>query len=171
MPNAEKQHRFHPAILARARELRRPLTPPEQKLWQQLRNKQLHGLKFRRQHPFDRFILDFYCPQRQLVIELDGHHHTEPEQRQYDEARTDWLEAQGLRVVRFSNREVEENLAGVLEIIAQIAGAEEGADAKVVDGGSERTNAGVVSTPTQPSPWQGEGANHPPPLQGGVRGG
>ena len=61
-----------PAIVQRARELRRPLTPQEQKLWRRLRNRQLCGLKFRRQHPLRRVILDFYCHEQQLAIEVDG---------------------------------------------------------------------------------------------------
>ena len=108
-----------PIILARARELRRPLTPQERKLWQRLRNKQLYGLKFRRQHPINRFILDFYCPQHKLVIEIDGHGHAEPEQQQYDQTRTEWLEQRGLQVIRFTNREVDMNIEGVLEAIIQ----------------------------------------------------
>ena len=115
-----QQKRIHPAILARARELRQPLTPQEAKLWQRLRRKQLYGLKFRRQHPVERFILDFYCPQHKLVIEIDGDSHAEPEQQLYDQARTEWLEQQGMRVIRFTNREVETNIEGVLEEIARV---------------------------------------------------
>lgn len=119
MPQTEKPtKRIHPAILARARELRRQMTPAEQKLWQQLRGKQFYQLKFRRQHPLDRFILDFYCHQHQLVIEVDGNSHAEPAQKAYDTTRTEWLEQRGLRVIRFSNRDVQTNLAGVLTTIA-----------------------------------------------------
>ena len=119
MLDSEASHHTHPAILARARELRQPLTPQENKLWQRLRGKQLDGLKFRRQHPIYRFILDFYCPQQKLVIEIDGDAHAEPEQQRYDQARAEWLEQRGLRVIRFTNREVETNLEGVLMTIAQ----------------------------------------------------
>ncbi len=123
MSSPKQQKRIHPAILTRARELRQPLTPQEQKLWQRLRNKQLYGLKFRRQHPIYRFILDFYCPQHKVVIEIDGHGHAEPEQRQYDEARMAWLEEEhGLQVIRFTNREVDTNIEGVLEEIARMCG-------------------------------------------------
>jgi len=125
MSSPDQQKRIHPAILARARELRRPLTPQEQKLWQRIRNKQLYGLKFRRQHPIFRFILDFYCPQHKLVIEIDGHNHAEPEQRHYDEARTEWLEQRGMRVTRFTNREIDNNIEGVLTTIAQQCGIKE----------------------------------------------
>ncbi|MFN8460059.1 MAG: endonuclease domain-containing protein [Anaerolineae bacterium] len=113
------QH-IHPAILARARELRQPLTPAEQKLWQRLRGKQLYGIKFRRQHPIFRFILDFFCYEHRLVIEIDGDSHSQPDQILYDQARTEWLQQRGLRVIRFTNREVETNLEEVLtEIVRQ----------------------------------------------------
>ena len=126
MPN-QPTHKQHPAgLIEKARELRRAATPAEQKLWRQLRNRQLHGLKFRRQAALGPFIADFYCHECQLVIELDGQHHAEPEQQRYDAARSEWLESQGLRVVRFSNREVEENLAGVLDSIGGICRTEGG---------------------------------------------
>jgi very-short-patch-repair endonuclease len=111
-----------PAILERARELRREMTPQERKLWQRLRGKQLFGVKFRRQHPVDRFILDFYCYQHNLAIEIDGHSHYQPEQQAYDEARTDWLAQYGIRVIRFTNRDVDTNLEGVLGEIARACG-------------------------------------------------
>ncbi|HIP95769.1 MAG TPA: DUF559 domain-containing protein, partial [Anaerolineae bacterium] len=65
--NTEKQHRVYPPILARARELRQPQTPAESRLWSRLRNRQLSGFKFRRQHPIGRFIVDFYCAACRLV--------------------------------------------------------------------------------------------------------
>jgi very-short-patch-repair endonuclease len=125
MPDQEPTHHVHPAILARARELRRPLTPQEAKLWGRLRRKQLYGIKFRRQHPMDRFILDFFCYQHKLVIEIDGGQHAEPEQQEYDQARTEWLEGRGLRVFRFTNRDIDTNIEGVLGEIARQCGVEE----------------------------------------------
>jgi very-short-patch-repair endonuclease len=110
------QQRVHPAILARARELRHPLTPAEYELWQRVRNSQL-GMPIRRQHPIWRFIADFYCAQARLVIELDGDTHAEPDQVQYDAARTAWLEACGLRVLRFTNLEVHKHMDSVLAAI------------------------------------------------------
>jgi very-short-patch-repair endonuclease len=112
----------HPELIARAKELRRPLTPAEAKLWHKLKTKQFYGLKFRRQHPIHRFILDFYCHEQRLVIEVDGDSHAEPAQQSYDQARTEWLNQQGLRVLRFSNREIEDNLEGVLVEIARQCG-------------------------------------------------
>ena len=67
-----KHWRASPPVQQRARELRREQSPIERKLWAQLRRKQLHGLKFRRQHPIGRFIVDFYCPAHKLIVEIDG---------------------------------------------------------------------------------------------------
>jgi very-short-patch-repair endonuclease len=81
--------RTPPILLQAARELRHPQTPAEQKLWSRLRNRQLNGFKFRRQHPIDRFIIDFYCDEAKLCIEVDGDSHAE--QIEYDQARTVYL--------------------------------------------------------------------------------
>ena len=113
----EPKHRHIPQILARARELRQPQTPAERKLWSRLRNQQLEGFKFRRQHPIDRFITDFYCAACHLIIEVDGDSHAE--QVEYDAVRTEWLNEQEYRVIRFTNREVEQQLDAVLESILQ----------------------------------------------------
>ena len=106
----------HPAIRARARELRHPLTPAEQRLWNRLRDHQL-GVHIRRQHPIWRFIADFYCGATRVVIEVDGNTHAEADQAAYDAARTAWLEARGYRVIRFRNDDVFERLPAVLEAI------------------------------------------------------
>ena len=122
MTDQQPTRRTDPAILARARESRREMTHQERKLWARLRAKQLYGLKFRRQHPIGRFILDFYCHQHKLAVEIDGPTHAEPEQIAYDAARTAWLEERGLRVIRFTNRDVDSNLEVVLEEIARVCG-------------------------------------------------
>ena len=122
MADQPPARRIDPAILARARESRREMTHQERKLWACLRAKQLYGLKFRRQHPIDRFILDFYCHQHKLAVEIDGPTHADPKQIAYDEARTAWLEQRGLRVIRFTNRDVDANLEAVLEEIARACG-------------------------------------------------
>ena len=83
-----------PAILRIARNYRHPLTPAEAKIWARVTNRGL-GFKIRRQHPIWRFIADFYCAEAKLVIEIDGDSHVEPDQEEYDKARTDWLEARG----------------------------------------------------------------------------
>ncbi len=113
--NTEKRHRVYPPILARAQELRQPQTPAESRLWSRLRNRQLGGFKFRRQHPIGRLIVDFYCAACRLVIEIDGDSHEE--QVEYDLARTEWLNDQGYRVIRFSNRDVYHHIDAVLKAI------------------------------------------------------
>jgi very-short-patch-repair endonuclease len=108
-------HHIHPSLLARARELRQPQTPAEQRLWAALRNRHLEGFKFRRQHPIGRFIVDFYCYECALVVEIDGDSHVA--QMEYDQARTEWLSDRGNRVLRFTNQDVERRLDAVLEAI------------------------------------------------------
>lgn len=115
MNEPKRRWRTTAAMQERARQLRRRMTGLERKLWQRLRRKQLDGLRFRRQHPIDRFIVDFYCPEYRLVIEIDGAVHTT--QAEYDEVRTEWLEARGYRVLRFTNQEVRHRLDNVLEAI------------------------------------------------------
>lgn len=109
--------RTTPKIFYRAKELRRATTPAERKLWKRLRNHQLNGLGFRRQHALGNFIVDFCCPERKYIIELDGDTHAS--QVEYDEARTEWLNKHGWRVMRFTNRDVESNLEGVLKVVAE----------------------------------------------------
>ena len=113
-------HRIPPLILARARELRQPQTPAETRLWQALRNRHFE-YKFRRQHPIDRFIVDFYCAQARLCIEIDGDTHSEPSQAAYDAARTQYLQERGYQVIRFSNADVQSGLEAVLEQIGRVA--------------------------------------------------
>jgi len=100
-------------------ELRHPLTPPEKELWRRLRDHQL-GFHIRRQHVLlGRYIADFYCADARLCIEVDGDSHAEPDQIEYDAARTRALETEGYRVMRFTNRDVFRDLKGVLETITQ----------------------------------------------------
>jgi very-short-patch-repair endonuclease len=103
------------ALIARAREFRKKPTFAEEVLWRELRNRGLGGFKFRRQQPIDRFIVDFFCLEAKLVVEVDGEIHTT--QEGYDQARQRHLEARGLRVIRFSNEEVFTNLAEVKNAI------------------------------------------------------
>ena len=104
-------------ILAHARELRHPQTPTERKIWARVRSNQL-GPHFRRQHPIWRFIVDFYCASAHLIVEIDGDTHAELDQVEYDAARTRWLESRGYRMIRFTNRQVGNQLDAVLEAIA-----------------------------------------------------
>jgi len=84
-------------------------------LWRHLRNGRLNGRKWRRQQPVDQYIVDFFCPELRLVIELDGGAHALKEKR--DEYRQTHLEAQGLRVIRFTNDEILSNLQGVVDVL------------------------------------------------------
>ncbi len=116
-PTKRRRWRTSAPMLARARQLRREQTPAEALLWEQLRNRRFMGLKFRRQHPVGRFIADFYCAQHRLVVELDGAVHQK--QQGYDDLRTEELETDGYRVLRFTNSQVEQDLEWVLEQIAK----------------------------------------------------
>jgi adenine-specific DNA-methyltransferase len=87
-------------------------------MWKALRARRLGGLKFRRQHPMGGYVLDFYCDEARLVVEIDGGGHAEPEQEEFDESRTRRLEEYGLCVLRFWNTDVLRNLQGVLASIA-----------------------------------------------------
>ncbi len=93
------------------------MSEAEKHLWRCLRLRQMEGYKFRRQHPVGRYILDFVCLEAGLVIELDGGQHSE--QQGYDEVRSEWLQQQGLRVIRFWNHEVLTNIEGVKAAIYQ----------------------------------------------------
>ena len=104
------------ALLMRAREQRRRPTLPEGLLWQALRGRP-GGLKFRRQHPFGWYITDFYCPAAKLVVEVDGVSHDMGNRPQHDEARDQWLEEQGLRVLRFRAADVMNDVNSVITAI------------------------------------------------------
>jgi len=106
-----------PSIFDNAKDLRKSMTEAEKILWKQLRNNKLNGLKFRRQHPLDIFIADFYCHRKKLIIELDGGIHDSPEQKEYDEGRTFELEEKGFKILRFRNEDIINDLGSVLEII------------------------------------------------------
>jgi len=97
------------------RALRNAPTDMESRLWQRLRQRQIENCKFRRQHPFGDYILDFVCLERKVVVELDGGQHAKTSE--YDGKRSHYLEQAGYVVLRFWNNEVLENLEGVLEVI------------------------------------------------------
>ena len=97
--------------------LRRRLTAAEATLWNLLKNKQLDGRKFRRQHSVDKYVLDFYCPSENLAIELDGDHHFSDEGQKYDEKRSAYLNSLKIRVLRFENEEVFQSADAVLKEI------------------------------------------------------
>lgn len=105
------------SLKERRRELRNNLTPAEATLWKFLQRRQLMGKKFRRQHSVGPYILDFYCPEEKLAIELDGRYHFTTPGVVYDEQRTSYLSQQGIRVIRFENDEVFNATEAVLETI------------------------------------------------------
>lgn len=104
-------------LFSKAQFLRRNETIAEKLLWEKLRNNQLEGLKFRRQHPVNIYIADFYCHKFKLIIELDGDYHNQEEQKQKDEVRTEVLGLNDLKIIRFKNEEVEQDINQVLTTI------------------------------------------------------
>lgn len=101
----------------KAKDSRDNETEVEKLLWKNLKNNQLGGFKFRRQHPISLYIADFYCHRLKLIIEIDGGYHFTKEQIQKDEERTKILEFNGVNVIRFSNDEVLSNIDNVLNEI------------------------------------------------------
>lgn len=99
----------------RARELRKSLTPAERKLWGVLKNSQMEGYKFRRQHPIYQYIADFYCHELRLVIELDGGVHDEIDQQEHDSNRDLVIREFGIEILRFKNEEVMNDTKNMLE--------------------------------------------------------
>jgi len=115
-----KRWRAPAPVQARARQLRREMTLAERKLWASIRDGQLAGAHFRRQHAVGRFILDFFCAKARLVIEVDGDTHAAGAQAEYDAARSLWLsEQKSYRVIRFMNDDVLHDLAAVLAEIRE----------------------------------------------------
>ena len=112
-------HSASPEIFRRAKELRKTTTEAEQILWEKLRAGRFQGIKFRRQHPISKFIVDFYCHQYKLIIELDGIIHQEKDQKERDLGREEELISLGLRVLRFSNDTVIYDMEYVLRMIQQ----------------------------------------------------
>ena len=97
-----------------ARQLRRDQTDEEKQLWRELRGRRFAGFKFRRQHTVGDYILDFYCADAKLAVELDGSQHGFPEGMRRDDAREKFLNQQGIETLRFWNRQWQQNRAGCL---------------------------------------------------------
>ncbi len=149
-----------------SRALRSNMTEAEQKLWYLVRRKQIHGLQFYRQKPLLTYIVDFYCPQAKLVIEVDGGQHYEQTNQKQDQARTNALNALGLTVLRFDNRQVLLETKAVLEKIVQIIQKQIPPSPPLIKGGN--TNAAAKTTAAQsfkPS------TQNEPPLEKGGQGG
>ena len=129
---------------SKAQELRQRSTDAEQALWKRLRNRQLAGCKFRRQVPLGKYIVDFVCFERKVVIEVDGGHHQE--QVSSDAVRTTWLESQGFQVLRFWNHEVLADTEAVQEALLVAL---------------QESSPSPDSPSPQPSPVKGEGEKRP----------
>ena len=113
-------HQFRevpPRLLALARRLRSDHTDAERLLWRLLRDRQVVGLKFRRQHSIAPYVLDFYCPDLRLAVEVDGGQHFEPRGERHDAERTRALDEHGIATIRFTNFEVLQQPQAVLETI------------------------------------------------------
>lgn len=104
-----------PKIRKNARDLRKNLTPAEEKLWTHLRAHRMEGVHFRKQHAIGNYIVDFCSPSKKLIIELDGSQHLE--QEEYDKERTTFLNSKGYKVLRFWNHQVTNELDTVLNVI------------------------------------------------------
>ena len=111
---------FQEPIISYARHLRKNQTEAEKLLWNVLRGRKFHGYKFRRQHPVSGlYILDFYCFEKMLAIELDGMHHQEEVQKKLDDDRTNVLRILGIRVIRFTNDQVINQMDKVIKKILE----------------------------------------------------
>ncbi|MBD2435855.1 endonuclease domain-containing protein [Nostoc sp. FACHB-110] len=114
---AGKNRQIPDVLLERARELRKQQTPAEKILWECLKNRRLLNKKFRRQHNIDRYIVDFYCHEKLLIIEVDGSIHANQQTEDY--IRENWLRSHDFTVIRFSNEQIFNDIELVLHTIAQ----------------------------------------------------
>ncbi|MBU0646403.1 endonuclease domain-containing protein [Patescibacteria group bacterium] len=110
--NLRKQKEFR-------KKLRNEPTEPEKILWKEISNKKLNGFKFRRQHGIGDYIADFYCPEAKLVIELDGDSHFEESGIQHDKIRTQQIEQNQIKIIRFNNTDIRDSIEGVIDTIRQ----------------------------------------------------
>jgi len=101
-----------------AKKLRKKQTAAEKLLWEQIKERKLMGFKFRRQAPFGRYILDFYCTEKHLALEVDGPSHEE--RKEYDANRDSFIKSAGVKTLRFTNKDIRLNLPEVLQIILSI---------------------------------------------------
>jgi len=115
--------KYNPRLKQTAHRLRAAMTDAEQRLWWRLRGQQLLGVQFYRQKPIGNYVVDFYAPAVALIVEVDGAHHLEAAQAGKDEMRSAYLEKQGLRVLRFTDLEVLQQLDVVVEAIFQAVAA------------------------------------------------
>ena len=112
-------HRYNQKLKTNARTLRKNMTDSELKLWSRIRRKQIFGLQFYRQRPIGNYIVDFYCPRAELVLEVNGIQHMNRLAMQKDRYRDSYLKQQGVKVLRFDNLQILKQLDGVVEKIYQ----------------------------------------------------
>ena len=115
---SSKNRRSSPKIRAISKHFRMNQSYAERRLWKVLRNRQIHKLKWRRQHPIGNYIVDFYCAQHHLVLEVDGDAHAY--RKSYDDERTNWLTQKGYHILRFANRDVVNNIDAVVDQVIDI---------------------------------------------------
>jgi very-short-patch-repair endonuclease len=106
-------------VKGRRKQLRQTMPEAEVILWSRLKNKQISGIKFRRQYSIGKYIVDFYCANKKLAIEVDGESHYMLNVPARDEKRQQWIEQFGVRFLRFTNDDVRKNLNGVLDSIEE----------------------------------------------------
>jgi very-short-patch-repair endonuclease len=109
-----------PSVKGRRKQLRRSMPEAEVIVWSQLKNKQISGIKFRRQYSIGRYVVDFYCAKKKLAIEIDGESHYMLNAPERDEERQQWIEQFGIRFLRFTNDDVRKNLYGILDAIEEV---------------------------------------------------
>lgn len=102
-----------PKLYSRRKDLRNNATSQEILLWSKLKNSQI-GYKFRRQHSIGGYIVDFYCPSKNLIIEIDGSQHLKKESEKYDKVRSNYFDGLGMKVIRFNNKEINTKIEGVI---------------------------------------------------------
>jgi very-short-patch-repair endonuclease len=134
-------HEAPPSGFEKARLLRKTMTRAEKHLWKYLRRNQLNGLRFRRQHPVKFFILDFYCHDAKLAVEVDGVGHREKAQQEYDQKRDSEINEMGIKVIRFTNEEVFNNIDSVLN--------------QIMDCAKQQFTASTAPSPTWGGPGRG----------------
>ena len=147
-------HRTAPDyVIVLAREFRKNPTEPEEFLWECLRDRQLHGFKFRRQHPVGRYIADFFCGDVGLVVELDGAQHTEADRIVYDRIRDEEMTLRGLHVLRIWNAELVKDPVGTIDKLAGVLAdlLNEETPHPAIDSNREKGNK-VTPSPCSPSP-------------------
>ena len=115
--NSVRGQKVSPEMLAQAIKLRREMTPAEKLLWKHIKANRLNGLHFRRQQVVHGYYPDFYCHRHELIVEVDGGIHDL--QQQYDAEREDYLRSLGLRLIRFTNEQIQKDLKGVLQRIVE----------------------------------------------------